>query len=235
MLTLEGLRIVQDDFRLAADLAVPTGAICAIVGPSGAGKSTLLSVIAGFFDAAEGRVLWDGRPIGGLPPGDRPVSIVFQDNNLFPHLTAAENVALGLRPSLKLTAEERRTVEEALARVGLAGLGSRRPGELSGGQQSRVALARVLVRRKPLVLLDEPFSALGPALRTEMLDLVRQVARETGATVLMVSHDPDDARRIAGLTIYLGEGRAEPPVDTETLFADPPPALAAYLGAGRTR
>jgi thiamine transport system ATP-binding protein len=230
MLALDRLRITQGDFLLEADLTIPAGAICAIVGPSGAGKSTLLNVIAGFFAAAAGRVLWDGTPIDHLPPGDRPVSIVFQDNNLFPHLTAFQNVALGLRPSLRLTPEETRAVEDALVRVGLSGLGPRRPGELSGGQQSRVALARVLVRRKPLLLLDEPFSALGPALRVEMLDLVKAVAEETGATVLMVSHDPGDARRIAGLTLYLGEGKAHPPVPTEVLFAAPPPALAAYLG-----
>ncbi len=230
MLTLERLAITQGDFRLEADLKVPEAAIAAIVGPSGAGKSTLLNVIAGFFAASSGRVLWKGAPIDGLSPGERPVSIVFQDNNLFPHLTAFENVALGLRPSLKLSSSERSQVEDALAKVGLAGLGARRPGELSGGQQSRVALARVLVRRKPLVLLDEPFSALGPALRIEMLDLVKTVAAETGATVLMVSHDPDDARRIADLTIYLGEGRAEAPVPTEELFANPPDALREYLG-----
>ncbi len=235
MLGLERVVITQGDFRLEADLSIPTGAICAIVGPSGAGKSTLLNVIAGFFAAAEGRVLWDGAPIDRLPPGERPVSIVFQDNNLFPHLTSFQNVGLGLRPSLKLTAGETRAVEDALSRVGLAGLGTRRPGELSGGQQSRVALARVLVRRRPLLLLDEPFSALGPALRAELLDLVKSVAADTGATVLMVSHDPDDARRIANLTLYLGEGRAHPPQATEALFADPPAALAAYLGEGRTR
>jgi thiamine transport system ATP-binding protein len=235
MLALERLLITQGDFRLEADLSVPAGTICAIVGPSGAGKSTLLNVIAGFFAAAEGRVLWNGAPIDRLPPGERPVSIVFQDNNLFPHLTAFQNVAIGLRPSLKLTPDETRQVEEALSRVGLTGLGARRPGELSGGQQSRVALARVLVRRRPLLLLDEPFAALGPALRAEMLDLVKAVAEDTGATVLMVSHDPDDARRIADLTLYLDEGRAHPPVPTAALFADPPPALAAYLGDGRTR
>lgn len=235
MLALERLVITQGDFRLEADLSVPAGAICAIVGPSGAGKSTLLNVIAGFFAAAEGRVLWDGAAIDRLPPGERPVSIVFQDNNLFPHLTAFENVALGIRPGLKIDAAEARKVEDALSHVGLAGLGARRPGELSGGQQSRVALARVLVRKRPLVLLDEPFSALGPALRTEMLDLVARVAQETGATVLMVSHDPDDAKRIAALTIYLGEGRAHAPVPTKVLFADPPAALAAYLGDARTR
>lgn len=230
MLGLEKLHIRQGDFVLDADLTVPAGTICAILGPSGAGKSTLLNVIAGFFAATRGRVSWDGRPLDGLAPGERPVSIVFQDNNLFPHLTSAENVALGLRPSLKLLPEERRAVDDALSRVGLAGLGPRRPGALSGGQQSRVALARVLVRRQPILLLDEPFSALGPALRVEMLDLVKAVAGETGATVLMVSHDPEDARRIAGLTVYLGEGRAHPPVATEALFSDPPPALAAYLG-----
>jgi thiamine transport system ATP-binding protein len=235
MLALDRVLITQGDFRLEANLAVPAGTICAIVGPSGAGKSTLLNVIAGFFAAAEGRVLWDGRPLDSLPPGERPVSIVFQDNNLFPHLTAYQNVALGLRPSLRLTSGESRQVEDALARVGLAGLAARRPGELSGGQQSRVVLARVLVRRKPLLLLDEPFAALGPALRAEMLDLVKSVAAETGATVLMVSHDPDDARRIADLTLYLGEGRAETPVPTAALFSDPPPALAAYLGEGSTR
>jgi thiamine transport system ATP-binding protein len=235
MLALERLVVAQGDFRLEADLAVPKGAICAIVGPSGAGKSTLLNVIAGFFGASSGRVLWDGAAIDGLPPGERPVSIVFQDNNLFPHLTAAQNVALGVRPSLKLTPSEWQAVDAGLAHAGLAGLGDRRPGALSGGQQSRVALARVLVRKKPLVLLDEPFSALGPALRAEMLDLVARVAQETGATVLMVSHDPGDARRIAEMTIYLGEGRAEPPVPTEALFADPPPALASYLGDARTR
>jgi thiamine transport system ATP-binding protein len=235
MLALDRLVVTQGDFRLVADLSLPAGTICAIVGPSGAGKSTLLNVIAGFFAATEGRVLWKGAPIDDLPPGERPVSVVFQDNNLFPHLTAFQNVALGLRPNLKLAPDEAREVEDALDRVGLAGLGGRRPGELSGGQQSRVALARVLVRRKPLLLLDEPFAALGPALRAEMLDLVRTVAHETRATVLMVSHDPDDARRIADLTLYLGEGRAQAPVPTAALFADPPPALAAYLGEGRTR
>lgn len=231
MLTLEKLVIAQDAFRLEADLSLPEGSICAVIGPSGAGKSTLLSVIAGFFPAAEGRVLWRGRDLGGMPPGARPVSIVFQDNNLFPHLTAFENVGLGLDPALRLDGAARDKVRAALAGVGLAGFEDRKPGALSGGQQSRVALARVLVRRRPLVLLDEPFAALGPALRIEMLDLVRRVAAETRATVLMVSHDPDDARRIADLTMLIADGRVHPPTGTAALFADPPEALRAYLGA----
>lgn len=233
MLELEQLVITQDDFRLTADFAVPRGARAAVIGPSGAGKSTLLSVIAGFFPPESGRVLWDGADITTTQPGARPVSILFQDQNLFPHLTVGQNVGLGLRPDLRLTAEERDRVAEALARTGLGGLGERRPGTLSGGQQSRVALARVLLRARPLILLDEPFSALGPALKAEMLDLVARIADDTGATVLMVSHDPGDALRFAGLTVLVAEGVARAPAPTEALFADPPPALAAYLGQPR--
>ncbi|MBS0563677.1 MAG: ATP-binding cassette domain-containing protein [Proteobacteria bacterium] len=230
MLTLDGLVVEQEGFRLEAGLAVPEGAICALLGPSGAGKSTLLSVIAGFVAPAAGRVSWQGRDLAPLPPGRRPLSILFQDQNLFPHLTVAQNLGLGLRPDLRLSPADHARIDEALARTGLAGLGPRKPGTLSGGQQGRVALARALLRRRPLLLLDEPFSALGPGLKAEMLDLVRGIAAETGTTVLMVSHDPADARRIAPLTILVAEGRALPPAPTAALLDHPPPVLAAYLG-----
>ncbi|REC57732.1 ATP-binding cassette domain-containing protein [Rhodosalinus sediminis] len=230
MLELEDLRAGHGDFRLAAEWHLPAGRIAAVIGPSGGGKSTLLDAIAGFLAPEAGRVLWHGRDLGPLAPGERPVAMLFQDNNLFPHLTAAENVALALTPKRRLTAAQRAEVEAALARVGLEGFGARRPAELSGGQQGRVALARVLLQRKPLLLLDEPFSALGPAQRGEMLDLVAELARETGATVLMVSHAPEDARRIADAVVLVAEGRAQAPEPTERLFADPPPALRAYLG-----
>jgi thiamine transport system ATP-binding protein len=113
--------------------------------------------------------------------------------------------------------------------VGLAGRGGDRPGGLSGGEQGRVALARALLRARPILLLDEPFAALGPALRHAMIDLVAEVADETGALVLMVTHDPDDARRFGRRTVFVEAGRAHPPADTAALFADPPPALRAYL------
>ena len=179
-----------------------------------------------------GRILWQGRDLGGLAPGARPVSIVFQDQNLFPHLTAFQNVALGVHPSLRLAADDRRSVEAALERVGLSGLGGRKPRTLSGGQQSRLALARVVMRQRPVLLLDEPFAALGPALRIEMLDLVAELAAETGATLLMVTHDPADARRMAPSTIVVAAGRAAPPAPTGPLLDDPPAALRAYLGGG---
>jgi len=230
VLKLDALDIRQDDFRLAADLDVPRGRIVAVIGPSGAGKSTLLNVIAGFFAPASGRVLWDGQDLTALPPAARPVAMLFQDNNLFPHMTAAQNVALALTPRARLSPEQRARVEAALDRVGLQAVADRRPGALSGGQQSRVALARVLLQDKPLLLLDEPFAALGPALKAEMLDLVARIARDQGATVLMVSHDPADARRIADSVILLASGRAHPPRPTVALLDDPPPELRAYLG-----
>lgn len=230
MLRLEALRIVQGGFALEADLAVAAGARVAVIGPSGAGKSTLLLAIAGFVAPAAGRILWAGRDLRPLAPGERPVSILFQDQNLFPHLTVAENVGLGLRPDLRLSRAERAQVSAALARVGLQGMEGRRPAALSGGEQGRVALARTLLRARPLLLLDEPFAALGPALKADMLALVEEIVAESGATLLMVTHDPQDARAIAPETILVAEGRALPPQPTAALLADPPPALRAYLG-----
>ncbi|MBT9383952.1 ATP-binding cassette domain-containing protein [Pseudooceanicola sp. CBS1P-1] len=230
MLDLRSLDIRQGSFRLRADFRVAPGAKVAVLGPSGAGKSTLLSVIAGFFPAQGGSVLWQGQPLEGLAPGRRPVAMLFQDGNLFPHLDIARNVALGLTPARRLTPAQRDRVAQALARVGLAGFGPRRPAELSGGQQSRAALARILVQERPLLLLDEPFAALGPALRAEMLDLVAALVEETGATLLMVSHAPEDARRIAGEIVLVEGGTAHPPAPARALLDNPPEALRRYLG-----
>lgn len=230
MLGFEGVSVSLGEFTLAADFTVAEGARVAVIGPSGSGKSTLLSMVSGFLLSDRGRVTWQGRDLGPLPPGERPVSVVFQDQNLFPHLSVAQNVGMGLRPDLRLDAAQRAQVAQALASVGLAGMEERRPGRLSGGQQSRVALARVLLRARPILLLDEPFSALGPALKAEMLDLLARIAVETGATVLMVTHDPEDARRFAPQTIVVDGGRAAAPVATGPLLDDPPPGLRAYLG-----
>ena len=228
MLRLEHLDLRQGDFRLRADLSVPTAARVAVIGPSGSGKSTLLMAVAGFLAPASGRILWDGRDLAGVAPGDRPLSILFQDQNLFPHLTLAQNLGLGLRADLRLDVGQRARVEDALERVGLTGMGARKPAQLSGGQAGRAALARALLRARPLLLLDEPFAALGPALKAEMLELVAELAG--AATVLMVTHDPADARRFADQTILVADGIVQPPRPTAELFADPPPALRAYLG-----
>jgi thiamine transport system ATP-binding protein len=230
VLQLDRLTYAQGDFRLTADWSAAAGQRIAIMGPSGAGKSTLLSMIAGFLAPTSGRVLWQGQDLVALPPGERPVTILFQDQNLFPHLTVAQNLGLGLRPDLRLSPANLARIDTALARVGLEGLGPRRPAQLSGGQASRAALARALLRARPILLLDEPFAALGPALRSDMLDLVREVADETKALVVMVTHDPQDALALGGMTAFVANGIVQPPVSTAELLSNPPPDVQDYLG-----
>ncbi len=232
MLRLDGLQMPMDKGTLAADLSLAPGRRVAIVGPSGAGKSTLLDTIAGFRRPLAGHITWRGREITGSPPEARPVSILFQDSNLFPHLTLERNLCLALHPNgRRPDAEDRARIAGALRRVGLDGMEERKPGTLSGGQQGRAALARVLLMARPVILLDEPFSALGPALKAEMLDLVREVGDSLAALVVMVTHDPRDAQRFAQDIVLVAEGRAEPPVPVARFFGDPPQAFRDYIGA----
>src|SRR5437016_13330507 len=221
MLELAGVRFRYEDMTMRFELRVAGGECLAIIGPSGAGKSTLLALIAGFERPESGRIRIAGRDMAGLAPSRRPVTSLFQEHNLFPHLSLADNVGLGLDPGLALDAAQRAKVAEALAHVGLAGLEARRPGQLSGGERQRAALARSLVRNRPLLLLDEPFAALGPAQRREMLDLVNALAHDRGFTVLFVSHQPDDARHAAGRTIFIEAGRILADGATAALFAAP--------------
>lgn len=230
MLRLEEVQIRQRDFTLFADLEVPLGSRNAVIGPSGAGKSTLLAAISGFLSPSRGHITWDKADITHAAPGIRPIAMLFQDNNLFPHLTVQQNVGLGLRPNLRLSDPDHARIEAAIERVGLAGMAARRPSELSGGQQSRAALARILVQDKPLILLDEPFAALGPALRQDMLLLVRELTLEAGASLLMVTHAPEDVARVADAVIFVESGRAHAPEPAEALMKSPPPALRSYLG-----
>nr|WP_254899132.1 ATP-binding cassette domain-containing protein [Thalassococcus arenae] len=228
---LDGVHYTEGDFHLTADFALAPGERVAIIGPSGAGKSTLMDLIAGFRQPDRGRVIWQDRDITGDPPNRRPVAMLFQENNLFPHLDLARNLGLALHPDgRRPRGTDLHGIETALARVGLEGMAGRKPGQLSGGQQSRAALARVLLQARPILALDEPFAALGPALKAEMLALVAQVAGEIGALSLLITHDPQDARGFAARTVLIADGKAHPPQATEALFADPPPALRAYLG-----
>jgi thiamine transport system ATP-binding protein len=230
MLTVDNMRIEMGDFSLAGDFKITPGARVAVLGPSGAGKSTLLAAIAGFQPLGSGTILWNDTAMP-KDPAARPISMVFQDNNLFPHLTVAQNVGLGLRPNLRLTTDDHTRVANALIRVGLEGMGDRKPAQLSGGQIARVALARVLLRDRPVLLLDEPFGALGPALKAEMLELVRELLDETSATLLMVSHDPQDARVLCDQVVLVADGQAHAPVATDEMFANPPEVMREYLGA----
>ncbi len=227
---LDNVKISHGKFSLQADFEIEKGKKIALLGPSGGGKSTLLSAIAGFKTPDSGRIFFENTDITSTPPAKRPIALLFQNHNLFPHLSVRNNIALGITTTLKLSLKEIETIDKALLRVGLDGLGNKMPSELSGGQQQRVALARCLIRKQPILCLDEPFAALGPALKKEMLDLVQEIAETTNATLLMVTHQPDDASYITDQTILIAEGKAHRPVTTNKLFANPPAALAKYLG-----
>ncbi len=228
---LDDVRFRYEDMRMAFDLAVPAGALTALIGPSGSGKTTILNLIAGFEQALSGAIRIGGRDVAALPAAERPVTMVFQEHNLFAHLDVLTKVGLGISPALRLAAADRERIAAALARVGLEGFGRRLPGQLSGGERQRVAIARCLVRDRPVLLLDEPFAALGPALKREMLDLIADIHRERGMTVLLVTHQPEDARRIAAQTAFVHDGRilAWRPT-TELLGASDIPELKEYLG-----
>jgi thiamine transport system ATP-binding protein len=215
---LEAVELTLDypDFHACYTLTVPAGALCGLIGPSGGGKTTFLHAIAGFETPSAGRLTFGGLDLLPLVPAERPLSILFQEHNLFPHLTAAQNVGLGIDPRLRLSADRRAAVERALERVGLPGLGARRPMQLSGGQRQRVAIARALVRKRPLMLLDEPFTGLDPGLRQEMIALIDTLRREEGLTVLLSIHTPEDIGDMAGLMAFVAEGRvlaAGPPAE----------------------
>jgi thiamine transport system ATP-binding protein len=230
---LEAVDLTLDypGFHACYTLSVPAGTLCGLIGPSGGGKTTLLHAIAGFERPGAGTLRFAGRDLLGLAPSQRPLSILFQDHNLFPHLTAAQNVGLGISPSLRLDAAGHAAVAGALQRVGLDGIGGRGPAELSGGQRQRVALARALVRRRPLMLLDEPFGGLDPGLRREMVSLVDALRRDEGLTVLVSIHTPEDIGDAAELMAFVADGRvlaAAPPQDI--LSAGFHPAIDRYLG-----
>ena len=214
------------------DLQIPLGQVVAIMGASGSGKSTLLNLLAGFIqpqtDAAQ--ILLGDQRVDQLDPAQRPVTSLFQEHNLFAHMSVFNNLALGIRPSLRLTADEIDQVEIALDQVGLKGLGSRLPKQLSGGQRQRVALGRALVRRKPLFLLDEPFSALDPALRQEMAALVKGLSQQHQLTVLLVTHEPKDALELAETVVFIADGRVHWQGPSKDFLQQKDSHIKAYLG-----
>ena len=192
MIRLDNVFLADDALPMTFDLQVAAGERIAIVGPSGAGKSTLLNLIAGFVLPTQGNIWLNGENHTRSAPYERPVSMLFQENNLFPHLTVQQNLALGLKTSLKLTALEQDQIERVADAVGLTSFLSRLPNSLSGGQKQRVALARCLLRDKPMLLLDEPFSALDPELRMDMLNLIDELCHSKNLTLLLVTHQPSE-------------------------------------------
>ena len=229
MLKLIDITWLYHHLPMRFTLSVARGEQVAVLGPSGAGKSTLLNLIAGFLTPASGTMMIEGEDHTATPPSRRPVSMLFQENNLFSHLNVRQNIGLGLNPGLKLNATQREKLQHIAQQMGLDNLLDRLPGELSGGQRQRVALARCLVREQPVLLLDEPFSALDPALRQEMLSLVAEVCRDKQLTMLMVSHSVEDAARIAPRSIVVADGCIAWQGNTEALLSGQASA-SALLG-----
>jgi len=211
MLTVEGVTVRFGDRVVLheAGLEAARGEIVALLGPSGAGKSTLLRVIAGLLVPDTGRVTVDGHDVTRTPPHRRRVGLLFQDEQLFPHLDVAANVGFGLRMQRRPSAETRRRVAELLEQVGLAGFERRRVANLSGGEAKRVALARALAADPAVLLLDEPLTGLDRELHDRLMVDLAALLRAAGTTAVLVTHDHDEAATIAHRTLTLPVWQAD--------------------------
>ena len=214
---------------ISTNISLEPNKIYAVVGPSGAGKSTFLNLISGFASISSGSIVWNGKEISNLPPAKRNVSILFQDNNLFPHLSVWRNLALAVTHWPKISRNNEEKLKAVMSEVGILGLENRKPSQLSGGQQSRVALARVLLQKNKILLLDEPFSALGPSLKDQMLELIKKISKNKKLLVLMVTHDPADAKKVASQTLVIKDKKVYPPLSTEKALDPINGPLADYL------
>jgi len=214
---------------ISTNISLEPEKIYAVVGPSGAGKSTFLNLISGFASISSGSIIWNEQEISHLPPAKRSVSILFQDNNLFPHLSVWRNLALAVTHWPKISRDHEEKLKAVMSEVGILGLENRKPSELSGGQQSRVALARVLLQKNKILLLDEPFSALGPSLKDQMLELIKKIAKNKKLLVLMVTHEPADAKKVASQTLVVKDKKVHPPLSTEKALDPVNGPLADYL------
>ena len=230
-ISLQDVRFGYAESSVSFDATFAAGSVTAVTGPSGSGKTTLLNLVAGFEAPQSGTIRLGGEDVAALPPSKRPVSFLFQEHNLFSHLSVHDNVGLGISPSLRLTAADEKLIAESLERVSLSDKSRRLPEQLSGGERQRAALARVLVQRHPVLLLDEPFASLGPSLRQEMTALVAALQAERGMTLLLVTHHPLEAAGIAANLCFIDEGQIAafgPPGDL--LGGMGPQALRRYLG-----
>jgi spermidine/putrescine transport system ATP-binding protein len=215
----------------ALNLQVQPGEFLSLLGPSGCGKTTTLRMLAGFEEPSEGEIRISGQPVQGAPPHKRDVNTVFQHYALFPHMTAAENVAYGLRQKKVDRPEIARRVGEALDMVKMTPLANRKPRQMSGGQQQRVALARALVNRPSVLLLDEPLGALDRKLREEMQIELKLIQSQVGTTFIFVTHDQQEALSMSDRIAVMLDGRVEQLADPDTIYDHPSTAfVAGFIG-----
>ncbi len=233
LLTIAGINKSFGSTKVLQDVSldIENGEFLTILGESGSGKTTLLRIIAGFENADSGSLTMQGRPLDSQPANRRNVNTVFQHYALFPHLTVFENIAYGLRAK-RIAAEEIKTrVEAALAQMRMSEMAARRPAQLSGGQQQRIALARALVNRPALLLLDEPLSALDASLRVHMQGELKALQRETGITFVFVTHDQEEAITLSDRIAVLRNGGLEQIDTPRELYNRPRTAyVAAFIG-----
>ena len=216
-------------------LKIEPGSFFTLLGPSGCGKTTLLRTIAGFIDAAAGRILFGDKDVTGLPAHRRDIGMVFQDYALFPDKTVNDNVAYGLRARGQDSATIRRKIGEALERVGLGHLGARHPAALSGGQRQRVALARALVIQPTVLLMDEPLSNLDAKLRIQVRDTITELQREAGITTVFVTHDQEEALAMSDRIGVMKSGRLEQVGTPSEIYRDSVSSYVAdFVGAANT-
>lgn len=228
MINVQGLSVRFPRFALEdIHLFVGTGEFFALLGPTGAGKTLVLESVAGLVALTRGRVLINGRDVTGLAPERRGIGIVYQDSALFPHLSVRDNITFGLRYHPEAGPGAAARVDATVDALGLGSLLDRGIGHLSGGEKQRVALARALVVAPSVMLLDEPLSALDPNFREDIRDVLRQLHLETGITILMVTHDFNDARSLAGRVAVIRGGRIEQQVAVDTVFNRPATAFVA--------
>ena len=231
--TVENLRKDYDEVSVFSDInfSIAQGEFITLLGPSGCGKSTLLRCIAGLTAVSGGRILLDGQDLVPVSPQKRGIGMVFQSYALFPNMTVRENVAFGLRMQKTQSEESRQRVTQILQLVELDSLAERYPQQLSGGQSQRVALARSLVTRPRLLLLDEPLSALDARIRKHLREQIRQIQQELGLTTIFVTHDQEEALTMSDRIFLMNQGRIVQSGDAQNLYTAPVDAFAAgFIG-----
>lgn len=213
------------------NLKIYEGEIVTLLGPSGCGKSTILRTLGGFLDTTSGDILIDGKSIIALPPEKRPTAMVFQSYNLWPHMTVYENLAFGLKLRKRPKAEIDASIQEHLALVSMTGTEKKYPGQLSGGQQQRIAIARSLMLKPAVLLLDEPFSALDAKIRQQMREELKRIQSELKITVVFVTHDQEEAMALSHRIVVMNKGVFEQ-VGSPTEIYDSPASkyVASFIG-----
>ena len=230
MLKIDQASLNRGKKKFTYNVEIKSGSFTVVIGPNGGGKSTLILMLAGFLPNDHGAIYFNTQKISHLPPEQRPLSVLFQDHNLFPAMTVYQNTAIGITPNLRPDHAQQKLIEKALDMVGLTALRDHRPHRLSGGQRQRCALARALVRDQPVLLLDEPFRALDPEMRAQMLEIIKQIREDGDKTLIMVSHQPMDLRSITDQILYVNHGHIEKKIVPDGFAAQKKdPILRRYL------